>query len=69
MGGGPTFGKNSQIISVFFVRAYLMMSCTIVMMDDGIYKENDNHDNDDNDNEEQMLMQTPHYPPAETYCC
>ena len=39
------------------------------MMDDGIYKENDNHDNDDNDNEEQMLMQTPHYPPAETYCC
>ena len=46
-----------------------MMSCTIVMMDDGIYKENDNHDNDDNDNEEQMLMQTPHYPPAETYCC
>ena len=45
-----------------------MMSCTIVMMDDGIYKENDNHDND-NDNEEQMLMQTPHYPPAETYCC
>ena len=47
----------------------IMMSCTIVMMDDGIYKENDNHDNDDNDNEEQMLMQTPHYPPAETYCC
>ena len=56
-----------------------MMSCTIVMMDDGIYKENDYHDiddndtddndNDDNDNEEQMLMQTPHYPPAETYCC
>ena len=46
-----------------------MMSCTIVMMDDGIYKENDNHDNADNDNEEQMLMQGPHYPPAETYCC
>ena len=38
-------------------------------MEDGIYKENDNYDNDDNDNEEQMLMQTPHYPPAETYCC
>ena len=39
------------------------------MMEDGIYKENDNHDNADNDNEEQMLMQGPHYPPAETYCC
>ena len=23
MGGGPTFGKNSQIISFFFLRAYL----------------------------------------------
>ena len=23
-GGGPTFGKNSQIISFFFLRAYLM---------------------------------------------
>ena len=31
--------------------------------------DNDDNDNDDNDNEEQMLMQTPHYPPAETYCC
>ena len=23
MGGGPTFGKNSQIMSFFFLRAYL----------------------------------------------
>ena len=26
MGGGPTFGKNSQIISFFFLRAYLSVS-------------------------------------------
>ena len=28
VGGGPTFGKNSQIISFFFLRAYLTIFVT-----------------------------------------